>query len=79
MTHLDIGHAAALIKMVYQSNPAGGGLHVQLDDKNLADRFFDDESRASCQTEIELKCFDYLKKMSITQRRKALHFYEKNS
>lgn len=38
--------AVDLIRKVYEYHPAGGHLHAQLDDYNLEDRFFDDESSA---------------------------------
>jgi hypothetical protein len=52
---------------------AGCCLHVQLDDDNLADRFFDDEARARINPEhaLCLELFDLLRAMKRTARAKA--------
>lgn len=55
------------------SGAAGCCLHVQLDDGNLADRFFDDEARARVNPEhsLCLELFDLLRAMKRTARAKA--------
>ena len=76
--------AMALVHRVYNLNCAG--LHVQLDDWNIEDRFFGAESREetiawqnhrgiSDEAKIaELECFDAMASMSIEERNSVLYF-----
>lgn len=61
------------IRAVYAQpgGAAGGGMHVQLDDGNLADKFFDAESEVFLRSAVERHCFALMKLATTTQRRKA--------
>lgn len=79
MTRPTAHEVAKLIRLHYarRDHGAGGCMHVQLDDGNLEDRFFDDKSRAyvgaydGCTPECAA-LFDLLKAMKQTGRRKAV-------
>ena len=60
-----------LVKALYQEHLAGCCLHVQLDDGNLSDAFFDDESRQTvlhCGNAEHLHLFNMLAKMTHSKR-----------
>jgi hypothetical protein len=79
--------AIGAVKEVYRHNMAGGGLHGQLDDWNIEDGFFSDESRdklvafqehrdfSEQQRRDELFCFDVMAKLDIKERASVLYFY----
>lgn len=64
---------APFVRELYRDHGAGCCMHVQLDDGNVADAFFDAESRGyveRCGNPEHLALFDALAKMTVTQRRK---------
>ncbi len=65
-----------MVRALYAEPDCGAGccMHVQLDDGNVEDRFFDADSRAwveQCGNPAHLVLFDLLAKMTPTQRRKV--------
>lgn len=67
--------AAEAIDRLYEAHPAGGALHVVVDDWNL-----EDENLAFCATqemdEVERACFDALMPLSLSARASALGLHE---
>lgn len=73
--------ATELIKNVYEFDCVGGNLHVQLDDWNIEDCFFEkfepfDEDVTPEQLESELRCFNAMKLLSLKERASALAIYD---
>lgn len=71
--------AVALITRVYEQSHSGGNLHIQLDDWNLEDEFFE-EFKEYCETpveqvKIEKECFQKMKSLSIAERASAVSFF----
>ncbi len=66
--------AAEAIRRVYEQSSVGCCVHVQCDDGNLEDRFFDEESRGFIEPGHDdcLKAFELLRQMRVTARRKAV-------
>lgn len=65
--------AKQLIARVYEFNPVGGNLHVQLDDGNLEDQWFEKfdpwfPEASKAQLAAERECFDFLKSMTYEER-----------
>lgn len=72
--------AAKLIEEVYECHSAGGNLHVQLDDWNLENEYFE-EYKIYCEENPELEkaernCFNMLRLLSLQERASALALYE---
>lgn len=68
------------IGRVYRHSAVGGGLHVVLDDENLDDCFLHryterDDKLSPAQIADEEVCLALLKRMSMTQRKKAVAQY----
>lgn len=75
-----IRDAVKLIEEVYFYNGAGGNLHVQLDDWNIENEFFEnyklfDASICDEQKDAEIKCFNALKLLTLEERASALSLY----
>lgn len=72
--------AAALIARVYEQNCVGGNLHVQLDDWNIEDEFFDEftvhHESSDAALAVERQCFDLMKSMTLEERASALALYD---
>jgi hypothetical protein len=72
---------AELVRAVYKYNGVGGNLHVQLDDWNIDDEFWDEfkvyhaDSSAE-QVEAEKECFEAFKHMNTDERASALAIYD---
>lgn len=73
--------AAELVEQVYERAVTGGNLHVQLDDWNLEDEFFDGfkvyhDDLGSEQIDIERRCFEAFKAMTLEERASALALHD---
>lgn len=76
--------AVDLIGAVYEHSCVGGNLHVQLDDWNIEDEFFEgDMTVYKCheatpeQLAAERACYAAFKAMSLAERASALAFYSR--
>lgn len=76
-----VREAAAAIHDVYTQphGGVGGGLHVQLDDFNIDDQYWDAESRKDIETyghpaewDIQRRCFDLMRALTEEERASAL-------
>ena len=70
--------AADLVRVVYEHSVVGGNLHVQLDDWNIEDEFWEEfhpngfDGETEEQLSAERRCFDAFKAMSLEERASAL-------
>lgn len=73
-----VREAAALIENIFDNySPVGGNLHVQIDDMNLEDQFFEGFENwcrdvQPGQLEAEQKCFEALKSLTLQERCSAI-------
>lgn len=71
------------VEKVYEFSCVGGNLHVQLDDFNIEDEFFEtfepflDEMQDG-QLEAEKECFDLFQQMTLAERASVLGWFENN-
>lgn len=73
--------AANLIERVYSFSGSGGNLHIQLDDWNIQDRYFNEfevwrDDSTDEQIMAEKECFLALKAMTLPERASALAIAE---
>ncbi len=69
--------AVHLINSIYEFSTVGGNLHIQLDDWNIDDEYWEEfkpfrEDSIEHELKIERKCFDMMKDMSLEERASAL-------
>ena len=71
---------AKLIDQIYLRNASGGNLHVQLDDWNIEDEFFEGDLDQSSHEDIndlhrfELLAYELMKRMTLAERAAAIGF-----
>jgi len=75
--------AVALIRKLYETEPAGGMLHVQLDDNNIEDAHFTDpfddyltELYGRGPLPVEREIVRVMRRMSIEERASALGIHD---
>ena len=73
--------AVDLIESVYKNNDVGGNLHIQLDDWNIEDCYWEefeqyDKDSSLLQIAVETHCFLFMKELSLEERASALALYD---
>lgn len=65
------------IASVYKEDSVCGALHVQLVDWNLEDEHFNIDNENQIKTDVERRCFDLMKSLTLRQRAAVLGFHNK--
>ena len=81
MNHDDVDKAVELIERVFEVHLVGGYLHCQIEDGNLEDCDFEEETlvrrphNIDYPSHIEMECYHHLKSMAENDRFEAYRRY----
>jgi hypothetical protein len=76
----DVLKAVSFISAIYEFSTVGGNLHVQLDDWNIDDEYWEQfssfrDDATEEELKIERQCFETMGKLSVNERASALALY----